>query len=91
MSNFLSVHEKNVIMENRKLLLKKVRQHIDTELNPSKKTSTTSQGMTMKKLSQLMKSWKFWKFLSLIMTRHCQFQMVKIFKYTTEDHPTYVL
>ena len=36
LSDSLSVDEKNEIMENRKLLLKKVRQYIDTELNPSK-------------------------------------------------------
>ena len=66
MSNSLSVDEKNEYTENRKLLLKKVRQYIETELNPSKKTFTASQGKAMKKLSQLMKSWNFWKFQSLI-------------------------
>ena len=59
-------------MVNRKLLVKKVRQYIDTELNPSKITFTTGQRMTMKKLCQLMKSWNFRKFLSLIMNKHCQ-------------------
>ena len=44
MSNSLSVDEKNEYTENRKLLLKKVRQYIKTELNPSKKTFTASQG-----------------------------------------------
>ena len=33
----LSVDKKNEIMQNRKQLLKKVKQYIDTELNPSKK------------------------------------------------------
>ena len=37
MSDSLSVDEKNEIMENRKLLLKKCRQYIDAEFNPSKK------------------------------------------------------
>ena len=46
-----SVDEKNEIMGNKKLMLKKVRQYIDSELNPSKKAFTTSLGMNMKKLS----------------------------------------
>ena len=37
LSDFLSVDEKNAIMRNRKLLLKKVKQYIDSKLNPSKK------------------------------------------------------
>ena len=58
-SDSLSVDEKNEIMGSRKLLLKKVKQYIDTELNPSKKILTASQGMSMKKLRQLINSWKF--------------------------------
>ena len=91
LSDFLLVDEKNEIMGNRKVLLKKVRQYINTELNPLKKNFYNKSRITMKKLSQLMKSWNFWKFLSLIMSKHCQFLMIKIFKYTTEDHPTHVL
>ena len=37
LSDSLSVDEKNVIMGNRKLLLKKVKQYIHSKLNPSKK------------------------------------------------------
>ena len=37
LSDFLLVDEKNEIMGNRKVLLKKVRQYINTELNPLKK------------------------------------------------------
>ena len=63
-SDSLSVDEKNEITGSRKLLLIKVKQYIDTESNPSKKISTASQGMSMKKLRQLINSWDFWKFLS---------------------------
>ena len=92
----LSLHNPRQIlyqlMRNRELLLKKVKQYTDSKLNPlKKKTFTIRLGMTMKKLSQLMKSWNFWKFLSLIMSKHCQFLMIKIFNYTTEDYPTHVL
>ena len=90
-SDSLSVDEKNEIMESRKLLLKKVKQYIDTELNPSKKILTASQGMSMKKLRQLINSWNFWKFLSLIMSKNCQILMIQIFKYTTENQLTHVL
>ena len=37
LSDSLSVDKKNEIMQNRKQLLKKVKQYIDTKLNPSKK------------------------------------------------------
>ena len=87
----LSVDEKNEIMGSRKLLLKKVKQYIDTELNPSKKILTASQGMSMKKLRQLINSWNFWKFLSLIMSKNCQILMIQIFKYTTENQLIHVL
>ena len=90
-SDSLSVDEKNEIMGSRKLLLKKVKQYIDTELNPSKKILTASQGMSMKKLRQLINSWNFWKFLSLIMSKNCQILMIQIFKYTTENQLTHVL
>ena len=90
-SDSLSVDEKNEIMGSRKLLLKKVKQYIDTELNPSKKILTASQGMSMKKLRQLINSWNFWEFLSLIMSKNCQILMIQIFKYTTENQLTHVL
>ena len=90
-SDSLSVDEKNEIMGSRKLLLKKVKQYIDTELNPSKKILTASQGTSMKKLRQLINSWNFWKFLSLIMSKNCQILMIQIFKYTTENQLTHVL
>ena len=90
-SDSLSVDEKNEIMGSRKLLLKKVKQYIDTELNPSKKILTASQGMSMKKLRQLINSWNFWKFLSLIMSKNCQILMIQIFKYTTENQLIHVL
>ena len=90
-SDSLSADEKNEIMGSRKLLLKKVKQYIDTELNPSKKILTASQGMSMKKLRQLINSWNFWKFLSLIMSKNCQILMIQIFKYTTENQLTHVL
>ena len=90
-SDSLSVDEKNEIMGSRKLLLKKVKHYIDTELNPSKKILTASQGMSMKKLRQLINSWNFWKFLSLIMSKNCQILMIQIFKYTTENQLTHVL
>ena len=90
-SDSLSVDEKNEIMGSRKLLLKKVKQYIDTELNPSKKFLTASQGMSMKKLRQLINSWNFWKFLSLIMSKNCQILMIQIFKYTTENQLIHVL
>ena len=90
-SDSLSVDEKNEIMGSRNLLLKKVKQYIDTELNPSKKILTASQGMSMKKLRQLINSWNFWKFLSLIMSKNCQILMIQIFKYTTENQLTHVL
>ena len=90
-SDSLSADEKNEITGSRKLLLKKVKQYIDTELNPSKKILTASQGMSMKKLRQLINSWNFWKFLSLIMSKNCQILMIQIFKYTTENQLTHVL
>ena len=90
-SDSLSADEKNEIMGSRKLLLKKVKQYIDTELNPSKKILTSSQGMSMKKLRQLINSWNFWKFLSLIMSKNCQILMIQIFKYTTENQLIHVL
>ena len=90
-SGSLSADEKNEIMGSRKLLLKKVKQYIDTELNPSKKILTASQGMSMKKLRQLINSWNFWKFLSLIMSKNCQILMIQIFKYTTENQLIHVL
>ena len=90
-SDSLSADEKNEIMGSRKLLLKKVKQYIDTELNPSKKILTASQGMSMKKLRQLINSWNFWKFLSLIMSKNCQILMIQIFKYTTENQLIHVL
>ena len=90
-SDSLSADEKNEIMGSRKLLLKKVKQYIDTELNPSKNILTASQGMSMKKLRQLINSWNFWKFLSLIMSKNCQILMIQIFKYTTENQLIHVL
>ena len=57
LSDSLSVDEKNEITQNWKLLLKKVREYIDTESNPSQKTFAPR--VTMNKLGQLMKSWNF--------------------------------
>ena len=91
LSDSLSVDVKNAIMGNRKLLLKKVKQYTDSKLNPSKKNFYDKSRDEYEEIKSLLKSWNFWKFLSLIMSKLCQFLMIKIFKYTTEDHPTHVL
>ena len=78
--------EKNEIMENGKLLLKNVRLNIDTEVNFQKNFYNRSRD-DYEEIKSIDKIMEVFEFLSLILSKHCQFLMIKII----ENQPTRLL
>ena len=77
-------------MQNRKQLLKKVKQYIDTELNPSQKNCYDNLRDDYEEVKSIDEILEYLE-ISVIMNKPCPFLMIKIFKYTLEDYQTHAL
>ena len=71
--------------------MKKFKQYIDTELNPSKNNFYNKSRDDYEETKSIDKILEFLEISKFDYGKYCQFLMNKIFKYTTEDHPTHVL
>ena len=78
-------------MQQRNNILKKVKNYIDNELNPSKKNFLGSTKEDYEELKSIVEILASLQISSMIMKRHLQFLMTMILRYITKSHQIHVL